>query len=47
MLKGSQWNDEDLLKIINQRKIHLIEDVCESHGAKFKGKKIRNFWSNF
>ena len=31
-------DDEELLKIVKKRKIHLIEDVCESHGAKFKEK---------
>ena len=47
--QGFNGLDEDLLKTINQRKIHLIEDVCESHGAKFKGKKLGTFGliSNF
>jgi len=39
----------NLLKIIKNKKIMLIEDVCESHGAKFDGKKLGSFgWtSNF
>ena len=36
--QGFNGLDEELLKIVKKRKIHLIEDVCESHGAKFKGK---------
>tara|TARA_A100001015_G_scaffold318106_1_gene436949 strand:+ start:545 stop:1705 length:1161 start_codon:yes stop_codon:yes gene_type:complete len=41
-------NDE-LLKILKKKKIFLIEDVCESHGAKFKNKKLGTFGliSNF
>ena len=40
---------EDLLKIIKKKKIILIEDVCESHGAKFKKMKLGTFGkiSNF
>ena len=38
-----------LLKLLKKKKIHLIEDVCESHGAKFKNKKLGNYGliSNF
>ena len=32
-------NDE-LLKFLKKKKIFLIEDVCESHGAKFKNKNL-------
>ena len=39
------------LKILNQRKrkLFIIEDVCESHGAKFKNRKLGTFGniSNF
>ena len=40
---------EDLLKLLKKKKIFLIEDVCESHGAKFKKKKLGTFGkiSNF
>ena len=31
---------EDLLKLLKKKKIFLIEDVCESHGAKFKKKNL-------
>ena len=31
---------EEFLKIIKRKKIFLIEDVCESHGAKLKNKKV-------
>ncbi len=38
-----------LLKIIKKKKIQLIEDVCESHGAIFNKKKLGTFGkiSNF
>lgn len=38
-----------LLDELNHRKILLIEDVCESHGATFKGKRLGSygFASNF
>ena len=40
---------ERLLKTLEQRNIPLIEDVCESYGATFKGKKLGSFGfaSNF
>jgi len=38
-----------LLETLEERNIPLIEDVCESHGAMFKGKKLGSFGliSNF
>jgi len=38
-----------LMKNLKRKKIHLIEDVCESHGAKFANKKLGTFGliSNF
>lgn len=38
-----------LINFLKEKKIPLIEDVCESHGAKFKNKKLGSFgWtSNF
>ena len=38
-----------LLDVLNENKIPLIEDVCESHGAIFEGKKLGTFglMSNF
>lgn len=40
---------ETLLKELDDRKIPLIEDVCESHGATFRGQKLGTFglMSNF
>ena len=40
---------ERLLEICEQRNIKLIEDVCESHGATFKDKKVGTYGhsSNF
>ena len=39
----------ELLNILKKKKIHLIEDVCESHGARFNGKKLGTYglMSNF
>ena len=38
-----------LLSFLKKRKILLIEDVCESHGATFNNKKLGTFGliSNF
>ena len=40
---------QELLDELQRRNIPLIEDVCESHGATFKGKKLGTFglMSNF
>ncbi len=40
---------QKFLKLIKKKKILLIEDVCESHGAKLNGKKAGTFGviSNF
>ena len=47
--QGFNGLNNKLLKEIKRRKIFLIEDVCESHGAKYKNKKLGNFGniSNF
>jgi CDP-6-deoxy-D-xylo-4-hexulose-3-dehydrase len=37
---GFSGISENLLKYIKSKKIFLIEDVCESHGAKLKDKKV-------
>ena len=41
--------DDLLLAELRKRNIPLIEDVCESHGATFKGRKLGSFGfaSNF
>jgi len=41
--------DENFLAALQARGIPLIEDVCESHGATFKGRKLGTFGlaSNF
>ena len=46
---GFNGLNEKLLKTIKSKKIHLIEDVCESHGATFKNKKLGTYGliSNF
>ena len=47
--QGFNGLSEKLLTILKKKKIHLIEDVCESHGATYKKKKLGNFglMSNF
>lgn len=47
--QGFNGLSDSFLKLLKDRKIDLIEDVCESHGAKFKNKKLGNFGiiSNF
>lgn len=47
--QGFNGLTDKLLKELKKRKIILIEDVCESHGAKFKKKKLGTFGfaSNF
>jgi CDP-6-deoxy-D-xylo-4-hexulose-3-dehydrase len=46
---GLNGLSERLLTELKQREIPLIEDVCESHGATFQGKKLGSFGlaSNF
>lgn len=47
--QGFNGHSDKLLKILKKKKIILIEDVCESHGATFKNKKLGSFGliSNF
>ena len=40
---GFNGLNEKLIKTLKRKKIHLIEDVCESHGATFKNKKLGTF----
>ncbi len=35
----------ELIKYCKKRNIEIIEDVCESHGAKYKNKKLGTFGS--
>ncbi len=48
-VQGFDGLTDDLLRELAARKIPLIEDVCESHGATHNGKKLGGFsWiSNF
>ena len=47
--QGFDGFDENFLDFVQKKKIILIEDCCESHGAKHNNKKIGNFglMSNF
>ena len=48
-VQGFNGLTDRLLSVLKGRNIALIEDVCESHGAAFKGKKLGSFGliSNF
>jgi len=48
-VQGFNGLTENLLKTLHEKNIPLIEDVCESHGATFNGKKLGSFGriSNF
>ena len=48
-VQGFNGLSDRLLETLEEKKIPLIEDVCESHGATFKGKKLGAFGliSNF
>jgi len=48
-VQGFNGLTERLLQILKDRNIPLVEDVCESHGATFKGIKLGSFGliSNF
>ena len=48
-VQGFNGLSEKLLKTLKKKKIILIEDVCESHGATFKNKKLGTYGliSNF
>lgn len=48
-VQGFNGLTDYLLDSLKERDIHLIEDVCESHGATFKGRKLGCFGllSNF
>jgi CDP-6-deoxy-D-xylo-4-hexulose-3-dehydrase len=48
-VQGFNGLTERLLQVLQEKNIPLIEDVCESHGAAFEGKKLGSFGliSNF
>ena len=47
--QGFNGLTDNLLNVLSVKKIPLIEDVCESHGATFKGAKLGSIglMSNF
>ena len=47
--QGFNGLNKELINILKKKNIPLIEDVCESHGATFNGKKLGSFGliSNF
>ena len=48
-IQGFNGLSKNLLNYLKKKRIELIEDVCESHGAKFKNKKLGTYglMSNF
>ncbi|UCD79745.1 MAG: DegT/DnrJ/EryC1/StrS aminotransferase family protein [Desulfobacterales bacterium] len=48
-VQGFNGLSQRLLRVLDEKNIPLIEDVCESHGATFEGKKLGSFGliSNF
>ena len=48
-VQGFNGLSDRLLSACQEKKVHLIEDVCESHGATFKGNKLGSYGlvSNF
>ena len=48
-IQGFNGLSNDLIAFLKKKKIMLIEDVCESHGATFNNKKLGTFgeMSNF
>ena len=47
--QGFNGLSDRLLKVLKEKNIPLVEDVCESHGATFKGRKLGSYGlvSNF
>ena len=43
--QGFNGISNDLIKICRKKKIEIIEDVCESHGATYNNKKLGTFGS--
>ncbi len=43
-IQGFNCLSEKLLNFLKKKNIALIEDVCESHGATFKNKKLWCIW---
>ena len=48
-VQGFNGLTQNLITTLRKKKVHLIEDVCESHGARFNSKKLGTFGkiSNF
>jgi CDP-6-deoxy-D-xylo-4-hexulose-3-dehydrase len=48
-VQGFNGLSDNLIKVLKKKKIYLIEDVCESHGASFRNKKLGTYgiMSNF
>ena len=44
-LNGLPCDMDPIVKFVNKRKLHLIEDCSQAHGATYKGKKVGSFGS--
>ena len=42
---GLPCNMDPIVKFVNKKKLHLIEDCSQAHGATYKGKKVGSFGS--
>lgn len=42
-LWGCSYNIDNLIKISQKYKLHIIEDACQAHGSKWKGKHLGTF----
>lgn len=42
-LYGQPANMRKILKIAKKHKLHVIEDACQAHGAKYDGKRVGTF----
>jgi len=42
-LYGHPCNMDEIIRIAEDRKLHVIEDCAEAHGAEYKGKKVGSF----
>lgn len=42
-LYGSPCQIDELIKIARKHDIHVVEDACQAHGAKFAGKRLGTF----
>lgn len=42
-LYGRPANMQEIMKIAKKYKLYVVEDACQAHGAKYKGKRVGSF----